>query len=662
VTSEASATWTHRRDIDGLRAIAVASVVCYHAAPSWFPGGFAGVDVFFVISGYLIGGILLAELARSRSLDILQFYRRRVQRLFPALLVVLATTLLAGWFLLFSDEFEQLGKHVVSAAAFGTNLVLWQEAGYFDTASESKVLLHLWSLGIEEQFYFVFPLILAVSWRARRAFPVIAALAALSLAGMLAYDEQDPTWTFFLLQPRSWELLVGALSVGLQPKLRRLPKAARALLATAGVVAIVASVRMLDGSTTWPGVATLAPTLGTAAVILGGTDALPAIVLGNRPMNWLGLVSYPLYLWHWPLLAMLRVLGGHERIELRAGAVALSLALAGLTYTWIERPFRQGRAVAWKPIALVLAMVTVGVSGFATWHAHGFPARANNARNQGNIEYARAIQDLEDNCVERLGQPWRSGYCVTTSDAPTIAFLGDSKAVAAFAPIFLGNVDAPVLLLAKPYCVPFTEYQLLAPNGTDRGCDRFARTALDAIAAVPSIRTVVLFKRPTGWLRGVVQDGVATFPDGVRLAPKRPTELASAGEFFQAGLHRLVGDIEALDRRVVFLVDNPDLSVDPATCVDRPFSLSLTASAANCDRPRTELAAQEKPYLAMVARLATEHPSMSVFDSRPLFCDDLACRGAEDGLVLYRDRMHLNTVGAERLVRSLLASIAEEGG
>lgn len=360
----------YRPDVDGLRALAIISVLLFHAFPLYVPGGFVGVDVFFVISGYLISNIILGDIDKGRF-SFATFYARRACRILPALVVVLAACLLAGWFILLPDEYQSLGKHVRSGALYISNFVLRQEAGYFDAAAETKPLLHLWSLAIEEQFYIAWPLILVLTARRRwNTWAVILFLLAASLLYNVIRLPQNPTATFYLPGTRVWELLIGAalahaVRYGHLARLTTsIPADARAM---AGLAAILVPIAVLDKTTLFPGWWAAAPTLGAALLISAPSSRLNRAVFAHPGMVAIGLVSYPLYLWHWPLLSFAHVLaGGPPPWTITLGLVALSLVLATLTFFLVERPIRFAPLSRLRTgMALSAICLAVGGAGFA---------------------------------------------------------------------------------------------------------------------------------------------------------------------------------------------------------------------------------------------------------------------------------------------------------
>lgn len=379
----------YRADIDGLRAVAVISVVFYHAFPNLLKGGFIGVDIFFVISGFLISTIIINSLNQN-SFIFSEFFYRRIRRIFPALILVLSSCYAFGWFTLLSDEYKQLGKHISSGSVFISNFALWKESGYFDTVAETKPLLHLWSLGIEEQFYIVFPLILFIFWKLRlNLFTAIITLALVSFFLNLYQSRSDGVADFYSPQTRFWELLSGSLLAYYSIKIKKnsdnffeiknakffnINKHASIL----GMLLILCGFIFIDKGDQFPGVLALFPVFGAALIIAGGGNSwLNRTLLSNRILVWFGSISFPLYLWHWPLLSFARIIeGGEPPPPIRIFAIVLAIALSWGTYRFIERPLRFGKHEKIKVYALVTLIALLGGTGHFTYKKDGLPFRA----------------------------------------------------------------------------------------------------------------------------------------------------------------------------------------------------------------------------------------------------------------------------------------------
>jgi len=373
----------YRPDIDGLRALAVMLVVIYHAFPTWLPGGFIGVDIFFVISGYLISSIIFKSLA-NEQFSFADFYMRRIRRIFPALFLVLAACYAFGWNTLPAPEYQQLGKHIAAGAAFVANFALWSESGYFDSEAFGKPLLHLWSLGIEEQFYIVWPLLLFAIWRlpGKRLMALTIVALALSFATNLGSIERDLVAAFYSPLARFWELLAGAVLAGvaLRQGPRFIDPGCRQgnLRALAGALLLLAGVCLISDGDRFPGWWALLPTSGAVLLIAAGPKAwLNRHLLSAPPVVWIGLISFPLYLWHWPLLAFLRTTVSPEPgTGPLLAAVLLAIILAALTYRLVEKPIRSSRRGKTLAAGLLVLVALIGFLGYNAYRRAGLQFRS----------------------------------------------------------------------------------------------------------------------------------------------------------------------------------------------------------------------------------------------------------------------------------------------
>ena len=370
---------SYRPDIDGLRAIAVLLVVIHHAFPQILPSGFIGVDLFFVISGFLISTIIFQNLENG-TFSFSDFYVRRIKRIFPALILVLLACLVYGWFTLLPADYKQLGKHTLAGAAFVSNFAFWYESGYFDGDSKLKPLLHLWSLGIEEQYYIVWPLIVWLAWKKKvNLLKLCIVLLVVSFAANLVIVRSNTVSAFFSPASRFWELLIG--SVLAYVKLHKLvTKKERHsnLSAWLGLSLLVIGLAFIHPERRFPGFWALLPTLSAYHIISAGPQAwLNRVVLSNRLIVWIGLISFPLYLWHWPLLFFAKQSSAQEpSLQLLLLVVTSSIALAWLTYRLIERPIRFGKREGGRKILLLsLLMIIIGYLGFNIYKRDGLSFR-----------------------------------------------------------------------------------------------------------------------------------------------------------------------------------------------------------------------------------------------------------------------------------------------
>lgn len=585
----------YRADIDGLRAVAILSVVIFHAFPSRLPGGFIGVDIFFVISGFLISSIIFRGMHRG-DFSFTEFYAHRIKRIYPALVVVLAVCYVFGWFVLLPNEFKQLGKHIAAGAGFMQNFILLREVGYFDTAAELKPLLHLWSLAIEEQFYLIFPVLILVAWRKGiNVLTVVVFLGLLSIVLNVASVKTDPIATFFMPQTRFWELLAGAALAYLQlfrqarlnawmqrwvfhPALFRYPPlliyrnaVINNLLSSAGLLFLTAGFCAIDKNTYFPGWWAMLPVSGTVLLILAGPEGwVNRALLANRLMVFVGVISYPLYLWHWPILSYARVLNAEISSLVCMSAVLLSIVLAWLTYNLIEKPIRLGKKTWIKTAALSITMAAVGLVGFQAFISGGVPSRVEG--------FAKVTQASEEwGYPGTLSKEKFEGvqYYSLRSEKPKLTlFVGDSNIEQ-----FFPRAEALIAQNAKDtngvifktgggcLAIPDVSYDL-----GHQHCVALMRDALRLVKGHPEVDTVVIGSLWNTYLKsGTFM--ASKFGEG---SPEYIDALSKLGAYIK--------ELRALDKRVYFVLNIPGGSqLDPRQMVQRdlkafPKLMSFKAS------------------------------------------------------------------------------------
>jgi peptidoglycan/LPS O-acetylase OafA/YrhL len=678
----------YRADIDGLRAIAVGMVVLYHFFPDTLPSGFVGVDVFFVLSGYLISGIVLDQLAAGRY-SLLDFYSRRIRRIFPALLVVLVSCLLFAWFALLADEYKQLGHHVAAGAGFISNLVLWGESGYFDNAAETKPLLHLWSLGIEEQFYIVWPLLLAFA--VKRRWPLLWVLLVLGLAS-LAWNIRelrvDVAAAYYSPLGRGWELLLGAATAvwarsgSWQARLVSGSSAVRASqvplangLAMAGVLLLGIGLVLINPQRAFPGAWALLPTVGTALLILAGQGGawLSQRVLSLRPLVALGLISYPLYLWHWPLLVFPRLAeGGMPSTVHRVACIVLAGLLATATYWWVERPIRRSAIKGSAPSGmapgignsslsnkglvggLLGLMVVVGGAGFVIDKAEGLPKRSTIAMYANNLNELQRTPGQDQACKAYLGGgPVPFNYCRFTpagelarngADLKTIAVMGDSHAHVAYPGIaeHFAAKGINTLMVANSGCPPF----LGAEYGSDAHAKQKCRNQIEAmvqsLVVRQDIQRVLVFARGTKYITGL------GFGEAEKAEAREP--YISRYAYFE-GLQATINTLAKSGKKVVVVAENPELGFSPQTCMPRPFRVDT----GRCTLDKTTVEARQHDYLQGLSQLT----NATVVQTLAAFCPGSTCLVSDRGQLLYADDDHLSVAGSRFQMKNVLAAVVD---
>ena len=627
---EPSSHLSYRPDIDGLRAFAVLSVVLFHAFPSLLPGGFVGVDVFFVISGFLISSIMFKSL-QAGNFSFSDFYARRVKRIFPALIVVLAASFAFAWFVLFDDELKQLGKHLLRAAAFLSNFILWHESGYFDNAAETKPLLHLWSLAIEEQFYIIWPLIVWGLWRLKAwRWQLICTLAAASFAWNVYQSQHDLTHDFYSPLTRFWELVCGAL-LAYRTVVLSAPEKLVQARATLGATLLVLAVVCIDADKRFPGAWALLPVMGAVLVISANGQAwVNRVVFSNRFAVWLGTISYPLYLWHWPVFSYARIIeGGTPSVEFRLIALGASVALAWLTFIWVEKPIRFGWQFRYKTGALVFGMLVIGALGYSANKTHGFPERDimsdQQVERMGDIGhdgfhnyYGKHFFTCADPVIQKDAGNWKGVVRCFQSHATgpvTVLLLGDSHAEHLFLGIAEQLPHVNVGFYGKG-ALPFMSK------------DEF-KLIFDRVLNNPDIKQVVI---------------TAKWASRMHEIPQNQT-LASE-------LDRTVKTFQAAGKKVYLSDDLPQFAFDPQRCKFlRPFT-----QATKCDEPRENLDNQRAKYLADLQEVVRLNPGVEWIEISSLLCSGATCSMAQDGQLFYRDNNHLNIPGSQFIGAQIVAN------
>ncbi len=680
----ASPAHTYRPDIDGLRAISVGVVVAFHAFFRQGFGGFVGVDIFFVISGYLISGIILGDLEAGRF-SFARFYGRRVRRIYPALVLVLAVTLAAGWYELFDDRFQQLGRHIAAAAAFVSNLVLYGESNYFDTSSDAKPLLHLWSLGVEEQFYILWPLVLVLAWRlgasrervgtgfshqrcdhkgsARGVWIALACALVASLAHMAWLMGRDVSAAFYIPTARFWEMLAGAALVWAERRGFAMPLRARHGLSLIGLALLLGGLHFITEAVPFPGAAALVPVLAAVMLIAAGPAALVnRFVLSLAPMRWLGQISYPLYLWHWPVLVLARTAGF---VDTRAMVVAV---LAGVVLAWgttrlVEPPLRFGGASRAKTGGLLAAMgVLAGLgllAGYGPWRSYTSARVAPLARQLlwtvpvgSEAEAARCTRLMPQRAGLVTGVSGNDFCYLSQPRAPDVALLGDSLNLSLY-PGLARYADLSVLIASASEAAPF--YDTTTTESFDKtrlNNWRLTNQALDFAIANPSIRAVVL-----SYANG---DQLLNPASAHRITDRADPRTAPPMEVVERALRRTLARLTVAGKGVILIAPNARMGFDPADCLTGLRPIHGPAYRQTCAEPETGVMAQRRrTYDAVLARVAADYRDVRVVDLAPPLCDARQCYALRGGHLLYRDTLHLSDDGSRAVAPLLYTAIRQ---
>jgi len=666
----------YRTDIDGLRAIAVLSVVIFHTFPDLLKGGFIGVDIFFVISGFLISSIIFVGLEKD-SFSFIEFYSRRIKRIFPALLLVLIACYVLGWFVLLADEYKQLGKYIAGSAGFIANFVFWQESGYFDNTAETKPLLHLWSLGIEEQFYLIWPLLL---WFARKQhlnlLTVTLIVAITSFVLNISTVHSDAIAAFYSPQTRFWELLIGSVLAYITLYKRSLFAIVRHKLGTQfdvwlqllqtnssttlhdicsllGVLLILLSLRFITKETNFPSWWAILPTVGTALIISAGTEAwLNRIVLSNRLLVWFGLISFPLYLWHWPLLSFARIIESKPTQGILIAAVIISIVLAWLTYQFIEKPIRFGNHSKAKTITLLVLMIAVGCVGYQCYKNDGLAFRLKTIKKQEEIATLFTTNDYSHGSFHNeecdyLFPTFKEfhGCLLSQSVNPTSALVGDSHSHHYYKSLAMYLNPSSLIHIYQRACLPFSTKTLQLKDN----CEEKINVTLSFLKKNESIKTVYL----AGYWNYLIAGGLSTIAENQGMwRAKEPT--ATNAMSFQTKGEEVISTLIAQKKEVILLLDNPDLDFFPTACFDfRPFRLSKQIKNP-CAMKRSYYEKRIFNHNKALLDVLKKFPSVKIFDPKSIFCDENYCWAAKDNQPLYADHNHLTVQGADLVIKELM--------
>jgi len=607
----------YRPDIDGLRAFAVLAVVYFHAFPEKLPGGFVGVDIFFVISGFLITQIIHENL-KSDTFSFFDFYCRRIKRIFPSLILVLAASFIFGWIFLIFDEFQQLAKHIMSAVTFTSNVTLWNESGYFDNSGETKPLLHLWSLAIEEQFYVFWPLVLWVAWRIK--FKLIAVAALLLMASFIfniSNIKNDEIATFYSLLTRAWELLAGAsLAIFIDSKKLVADSYAEYLGSIVGFGLIMLSMIILDKESLFPGWWALLPVLGTILVINNGANSpVSEYILSNKVIVWLGTISYPLYLWHWPLLSFARI--SEARIpdaHIRSKAILLAILLAWITYKVVEKPIRFGKKIRenTKVSALIILMLIIGTLAFFTFIKQGKVFGKGEAIQNlytGDIGH----REFHQYSFEHFYECTPKKIAEKAARWEGYVRCQQSKINQPIDIALIGNSHAEHLFIGLAENLPGKNIVYYVFTGLPSIENKLYEDTFQFLNQTDSIKHIVI---SMDWAGKYDLDKV------------------------EAELLKTADQLIAKGKFVYLIEDVPTFSFDPIRCkgIRFPYKAEMCT-----DLRKTQ------EYEAMLSRVIKKNKRIRLIKTLKYFCDEQKCGMTHGNKLLFRDTNHLNINGSKYL-------------
>lgn len=632
----------YRREIDGLRAVAVIPVVLFHAGFGAVSGGFVGVDIFFVISGFLITGILISEM-ESGDFSLSRFYERRARRILPALFFVMLCCIPFAWAWMHVTQLNEFFQSLMAVTLFGSNILFWYQEGYFEAASELKPLLHTWSLAVEEQYYLLFPLALMGLWKFGRK-PLFWAIVAATSASLLLSQwgsTQFASANFYLAPTRAWELLAGSLCafVGVPPFKRwhNIP-------AITGFVLILFSIFWFDDKTAFPSVWALLPVGGTALILLYGTaGSWVARLLGAAPLVGIGLISYSVYLWHQPLFAFARIRSILEPADwLMAVLAVATFGIGYLSWRFIEQPFRRPgdgilrtrRSVFIASGAVAAALLGIGAYGYVTYGLRNFArptvyATTEDSRMQPNY-------GLDKMCDGNTGS---SPKCATSA-TPEALLWGDSYAMHLAAGLMASEPQLGLRQITRSSCPPILGLALNDIDNPDRlaiECMQHNEAALAWLKANRSVKYVILSSPFVILQKDMLtaqRQRIAADPDGLRNLP-----------LVRKKLLETIAAIRRTGRRVVLVSPTPGNRTDVGQCLIR--SLHFGEAEDMCDFTRYPGLENEARFRLMEAVAG----DVAVIDLAKMICPGGKCDTIQQGKIIYRDDGHLTVEGSAYLGR-----------
>ena len=642
----------YRREIDGLRALSIIPVILFHAGFELFSGGFVGVDVFFVISGYLITTILIEDIENKRF-SIVNFYERRARRILPALFFVMLICIPFAWMWMLPNQLKDFSQSLVAVSLFASNILFWQESGYFSATAEEKPMLHTWSLAIEEQYYVIFPIFLVLAWRfgKNRVFWTIFVMAAVSLMLSEWRWRYNATANFYLAPTRFWELFAGSIAAFIVQK-HGVQK--NNFLSLVGLAAIIFSVFAYDKNTPFPSVYALVPVLGVVLLVLyAEKDTLAAKFLSTKAFVGIGLISYSTYLWHQPMLAFARI-KMHEPLStlLLLALCLFSFILAYLSWLLVEKPFRKKASVDRRSILL---FSTIGLAGFVFI---GYQGHIN--------EGYRDRFDIADTVYASMKRSQRQSECFGKdliqssrwfcyigegTSEPNIFVFGDSHALS-FLPAIdqaLSNLNKRGVFVGTEGCTPFLGIHALRNDQLENNCNELNRRVLTYVEE-NAIDTIILIARWTCYTDGGYKGNEFSY---IGLNESDDSTQERSRLAFEYGLQETLSTYNSIGVNVRIVPQVPQQEYEP---LDIYAASSLNKNSLNI----SSVARSQHSLLQNFVTSVFEKEGVKLFDFTNIFCDEIYCSVGTSEVSYYYDDDHLSLSGSSLLVSPLVDFINNE--
>lgn len=616
-----------RKDINGLRAIAVIAVVLFHFNASWMPGGFAGVDVFFVISGFLMTGLIFRGIEQE-NFSIFKFYVARANRIIPALAVLCLVLLAFGWFYLTPLEYKALGKHVGSSIGFLSNIVYWKEAGYFDASSHEKWLLHTWSLSAEWQFYIIYPLFLVamrrfVSVKTMKATVLLGTVLGFIFCVIATYKWPEPS--YYLLPTRTWEMMIGGVAY-LYPF--TLQEKRKKLLEWVGLALIVGSYFFISKENPWPGYLAIFPVLGSFLIIQAQRN--DSFITSNTIFQKLGAWSYSIYLWHWPIVVAMYYFSLNE-IFIYLG-ILLSVFLGFLSNKYIEKvKFRNdfGSLFTYLKCKPLYVVLVVGLFGNYTFIADGYEWRSHN--NEYSLAHSKERLKPNVGLNVECDRFFTLSQNCRTSDQPEILVWGDSYAMHLVSGILFTNSEAKIIQITKSGCGPFFDIAPIGGGDFADSCLEFNAKVRDWVQRNNSVKYVVLSSPFDSYL------------DEIEVKHRDGTVNLNQSEI-DVQFNLTLQELNRLGLTPVIVFPPPNNSRNIGQCLERAHFFDAPLS--RCDFNEYEIAGNQKIIFDWLQTFSERYKLIKPHD---FLCSSGICKTSLDDSFIYRDTGHLSYEGSKKL-------------
>jgi hypothetical protein len=633
----------YRKEIDGLRALAVMPVILFHAGFTTFSGGFVGVDIFFVISGFLITTIIINEMDNG-SFSLLNFYERRARRILPALFVVMLCTLPFAWFWMQPQDLKNFSQSLVAVPLFVSNILFWRTSGYFDSESELKPLLHTWSLAVEEQYYILFPMFLILAWKLGKKW-IISLLLIVFIISILAAEwgsKTQPSFTFYLLPTRAFEILIGSLIsfyINHKKGIISVSESVSQSVSLVGLALVLYAIFAFDSKTPSPSLYTLVPTIGAGLIIMfANSQNLVGSLLGSKIFVGVGLISYSAYLWHQPIFALLKYksIDGLLSTEFSLILLIIILILSFLSWYYVEKTFRKNniRKSNFFLFSLIGSLIFILI---------GFYENFNIKIKQSKDFYSKNIE--------------------IANTPKKIMLLGDSHA--GHLASGLHNIFGENLVVRSfNGCIPFINVDRYDNRFVPGECVKKINQQISEFESDRNYGLIILSTMGPVYLDGTPFKGkdVARVTGlGVKLIDNKFEK--NRWIVFETGMRNTLKKISLqTDKKIVFVLDVPELGIEDRYCgspmksiyvIGTSFGIGNEITYERCRQTRVDFNERTNRYHNLIRTVLKDFPNVTLFDPTSLFCDTEWCYGSKDGIKLYRDIDHLSEFGSAYVANSL---------